>query len=244
MVLFSIVGELGSGKTLALTYLAWHNWFHRNRRIFSNYNLYGFPFTKVNTVPDLDSIKEGFCAFDELWLSISSWSRSKQIEFITSILLKSRKRHLTISFTTQTIAQINKRIREVTDFLAYALMSTDNSYTRLEIFRGPRASIGTRINPPIYFNNEPVYAMFNTYEEVKPLIPKEEAEQMKLPICKEMFLPIIENPAWIRYLKKEKGITTRDKIIKYSNKIMDVINPDRITSESQREHEEFEATLE
>lgn len=239
IVLFAIVGELGSGKTLTLTYLAWHNWLHRGRRIYSNLTLYGFPFTKVTSVDDLDRMREGFGAFDELWLSISSWSRSKKIEFITSILLKSRKRGLTICFTTQSISQINKRIREVTDFLAYALMSVDNSYCRVEIFRGPKPSIGTRMKPPIYFNVEPVIAMYNTYEEVKPLIPKEEAEKLNLPVSEEVFIPITQNPAWIRYLRS-KGIRTKDRILKYSQKIMKVINPEGITSEDQREHEDFE----
>jgi hypothetical protein len=68
IVLFCIVGELGCGKTLALTYLAWNNWSKRGKRIFSNYNLYGFPFTKINSIPDLDLMKEGFFAGDELWL--------------------------------------------------------------------------------------------------------------------------------------------------------------------------------
>jgi len=184
-------------------------------------------------------MKEGFGAFDELWLSVSSWSRSKQIEFITSILLKSRKRSLTICYTTQSISQINKRIREVTDFISYPLMSVDNSYTRVEIFRGPKPSIGTRLKPPIYFNNEPIYACFSTFEEVRPLIPKEEAEKLNLPVAEEVFIPITQNPAWIKYLRS-KGIRTKDRILKYSQKIMKVINPEGITSEDQREHEEFE----
>lgn len=234
MVLFSIVGELGSGKTLALAYLSWHNWYHRNRIIYSNFHLYGFPFNLVRSIPQLEKMKSGVFAGDELWLYIDSWGgKTKKQKLISSILLKSRKRDITIIFTTQSISQINKRIRDVCDFISYPMISVDNSYTRIEIFRGPRASIGTRINPPIYFNNEPIFACFNTYEEIPP-IKEEDIEP------KEMFLPILQNPAWIRYLKKEKGITTRDKIIRYSNQIQKVINPEGITSEDQREHEEFE----
>ena len=106
-----------------------------------------------------------------MWLWLSSWAgKSKEHELISSILLKSRKRNLTIAFTTQSFHQVNLRIRDVTDFIAYPLMSVDNSYTRLEIFRGPRASMGTRINPPIYFTNEKVYAMFNSILEGEKVI--------------------------------------------------------------------------
>ncbi len=68
MVLMSIVGELGTGKTLSLAYLSWLNWHRKGRRVYSNMTLYGFPFTKVNTIEGLDQIREGFFAGDELWL--------------------------------------------------------------------------------------------------------------------------------------------------------------------------------
>lgn len=64
MVLFAIVGELGAGKTLALSYLAWNNWFKKGRRIFSNYDFYGFPYTKVDSIPDLEKMQSGFFAGD------------------------------------------------------------------------------------------------------------------------------------------------------------------------------------
>jgi hypothetical protein len=58
----AICGELGSGKTLALTFLAWHNWFKKKRIIYANYKLYGIPFYYINSIPDLDKMKEGFFA--------------------------------------------------------------------------------------------------------------------------------------------------------------------------------------
>jgi hypothetical protein len=159
-----------------------------------------------------------------LWLWLSSWAgRSKEHELISSILLKSRKRNLTIAFTTQSFHQVNLRIRDVTDFIAYPLMSVDNSYTRLEIFRGPRASMGTRINPPIYFTNEKVYALFNTYEEVKP-ISKEDSE------LQEQFFPIEENYAFIRYLQEQKRIKNLEKIKEICRKMQKEVNPEGITS--------------
>lgn len=221
MVLFSIVGELGSGKTLALTYLAWSNWFKKKKRIFSNYTLYGIPFTPVKTLPSLDKMKEGFFAGDELWLWVDSRAtKNEKNRLVSSILLKSRKRGITIAYTTQSIHQVEKRIRDVTDFIGYPLMSIDNSWCRLEIFRGPKASIATRINPPVYFLCEPVYAMFNTYEEVQSI---ENAEDN----CEEVFYPIIANPAWIKYLS-EKGIKESEKVKKICEQIEKQINPEGI----------------
>jgi len=229
MSLFVIVGELGSGKTLTMTYLAWSNWLRRKRRVYSNYTLYGFPFTRIRTIRDLEEMKEGVVVFDELWISLSSWSRNKTVELISSILLKSRKRGLTLIFTSQTLGQINKRIREVLDFIAYPILGPNNEYCKVEVFRGPRPSLATRLRAPIYFDTEPMYAVYDTYEEVKPFEPSDELT------AQEEFHPIIENKGWLRYLKRQKGIKKWDDVLKYSAKIMKKINPDGITSESQRE---------
>lgn len=219
MVLFGIVGELGSGKTLALAYLSWINWYKKGRMIFSNFMLYGFPFYPVRTIPNLDRMKKGFFAGDELWLWVDSrTTKNERNRIISKILLKSRKREITIAYTTQSIHQIDKRIRDITDFVAYPIMSVDNSYCRLETFRGPKPSMGTRIRPPTYFMCEPVYAIYNTYEEIQ-LIDESDKEEYK-----PVFYPIEKNPAWIRYLK-EKGIKSEEKIKKYSEKIMKIINP-------------------
>lgn len=227
MVLFAICGELGTGKTLSLAYLGWSNWFKKQRQVFSNIDLFGFPFTRVESIPDLDKMKDGVFLGDELWLWVDSWSgRDTKQKLTSSILLKSRRRGITIIYTSQSMSQVNLRIRNITDFVAYPLMSTDNSYCRLEIFRGPNPSISTRINPPIYFNVEPVYAIFNTFEEVKPI-------ENSNTNFKERFLPIESNPAWIRYLRT-KGYNAED-IVRISRKVQKDINPLNITSESQRE---------
>jgi hypothetical protein len=227
MVLFAIVGELGSGKTLGLTYLIWTNWFKKHRRIFSNYNIFGIPYTKVTTIPALESMQSGFFAGDELWTWIDSWAgKSEKQKVISSILLKSRKRDITICYTTQTIQQINKRIRDVTDFVAYPIMSPDGTYARLEIFRGPKPSFGSYINPPRYFNAEPVYAMFNTYEEIKP-IDEDTTRQ------EEMFNDIEMNPAWLKFLH-EKKLMDDAHALRYSRAIQKLINPDNVKTEAER----------
>jgi len=65
MVLMAIVGSLGIGKTLALTYLAWRN-YRKGVKIYANYDL-KIPYTPVKTIKDVLNMKEGFFAGDELW---------------------------------------------------------------------------------------------------------------------------------------------------------------------------------
>jgi len=224
VVLFAIVGELGAGKTLGLSYLAWSNWYNKKRKIFSNYNFYGFPYTHVETLPSLEEMKDGFFAGDELWLWLDSRSsRKEKQKIIASILLKSRKRGITIAYTTQSIHQVEKRVRDITDFIAYPMMNLDNSWCRLEIFRGPKPSMATRIKPPIYFHTAPIYGVYNTYEEIRQ-IPDEEGLSTKAKLV-EQFNALHENPALMKHLIKDKGMKTPKQVQAYCNKLMKDINP-------------------
>lgn len=227
MVLFCLVGELGAGKTLGLTFLTWNNWFKKGRRIFSNYNLYGIPFTKVKSIPDLDSMSSGFFSGDELWTWLNSWEgKSEKNQLISSILLKSRKRDITIAYSTQTLQQVTKRIRDVTDFTAYPILSPDGTWCRMNIFRGTRLLPAMLMPPARYFNVESVIAMYNTYEEIKPIELNG--------VSKEMYMPIRENPAYITYCKQELKIKSEKEIIKRANMIEKLVNPYGFTSEKQR----------
>jgi hypothetical protein len=63
MSLMAFCGELGSGKTLGLTYMAVRNYLH-GRKIYSNYKL-NFPFTPVKTPDDIVNMHDGFLCADE-----------------------------------------------------------------------------------------------------------------------------------------------------------------------------------
>src|SRR3989304_7175833 len=98
MVLVAIVGELGCGKTLALTYLAWHNYINKGRQLYSNYSL-KMPYTAIETTEDINDMHSGVFCGDELWLWLDSRaSHSKKNRFIAAILAKSRKRDLEIIY--------------------------------------------------------------------------------------------------------------------------------------------------
>lgn len=189
MVLMAVVGELGAGKTLTLTYLALRQWLQKGRRIYANYTFYGVPYFRVDSVQDIDEMSNGFAAMDEFWLWIDSRaSVSLKNRLIGNILLKSRKRGLTIAYTTQSFDQIDKRIRKVTDFIAYPILAVGNTHCKVVIFRGPKPS-PTGIIDKLYFRPEVVYQAYNSNEEIKPLL-LDDKEEMK-----EEYNDISQNPA-------------------------------------------------
>lgn len=169
MVLVALIGELGCGKTLGLTFLAWHNHFKKARKIFSNYSLKGIPYEFVDDVDDIDNMHNGFFAADELWLWLDSRSsHSKKNKFIGKILVKSRKRNMEIVYTTQSFFQMDVRIRNITDFIITPVMSRSERFCKLLWFT--KASI--LINKPIKiikFRTAPFFDMYDTSEEVQPL---------------------------------------------------------------------------
>jgi hypothetical protein len=236
MVLIAIVGELGVGKTLALTYLAWNNYYYKKRSICANYNLYGIPFTPVLTLDDLKKMipmetasveqllaqKEIFFSADELWRWIDSRcavmglssQKTKRIEnkVVTDILAASRKAFVTIAYTTQTYDQVDKRIKNITDFVFYPVIIGDDTLCRVSVFKGSRPTISSLL-PDIRFFCEPVFAMYNTYEIVKPL--------NEGVLSSELLLNISSNPAWIKYCKDKKY--SDERIAKESEKITEMI---------------------
>ena len=166
-----------SGKTLSLTYLAFRNYLN-GVKIYANYHL-NFPFTYVTTIEQIDEMKEGFFAGDELWLWIDSRaSQSRKNKIISSILLKSRKRNVNFSYTTQSFMQVDKRIRNVTDFVATPMLSPDERWCRIMFFSYPSYS-KARI---VKFRTAPVFELYDTREEIAPL---QDTEEEKKPTKKE-----------------------------------------------------------
>jgi len=165
MVLLAIVGGLGSGKTLSLTYLAWRNWKLKGRKIYSNYWL-TFPHKRIQKISDLEEMENGFFAGDELWLWIDSRiAVSKRNRVVSTILLQSRKKDVHFAYTTQSFSQVDSRIRRCTDFIAVPMLTPREDWCRLVIMTYPAME---RVK--IYkFPTAPVFNMYNTREVVKQI---------------------------------------------------------------------------
>ncbi len=183
MVLMGIIGNLGAGKTLALTYLAWRN-YRKGLRVYANYDI-KIPYTPIRTVRDILAMQDGFFAGDELW----SWidcraSMQKKNMVIGNFLLTSRKRDVNFAFTAQSFNQIDIRIRRVCDFLAVPHLTIDEKICRLLVFSYPSLT-------PIKtykFRTQPIFDLFDTKEVISSLpdededmdiIRKEERERQK-----------------------------------------------------------------
>jgi hypothetical protein len=166
MVLFAIVGEMGSGKTLTCTYLGFKNWYFRKMKIFSNYRLYKIPYYYIESVRQFDHMRDGVALLDEFWrICDSRLSRKAANKFVGDILARSRKRSLVYIYTAQVIDTIDKRIRKVQDFTAYAVGNRKETVMKCLVFRTGYAKSGTYMKT-FYYTTEIPMMSFNTNEEV------------------------------------------------------------------------------
>ena len=114
-----ILGLMNSGKTLFMTWKAYHD-FKQGREIITNYHL-GFPHKEINkdyikmlgeTQPDLYN-KSFF--LDEFWIWFDS-RKSRDNVLATNFLLQSSKQDTNIYMTSQDNMQNDLRVRQNTHF--------------------------------------------------------------------------------------------------------------------------------
>lgn len=166
MVLFAIVGELGSGKTLSCVALAYKNWYTRRRKIFSNIHLYRIPYHFIKGINHLNDCREGFILADEFWSIIDARSSiTKKNKIVSDILLRSRKRELIYAISSQLLELLDRRCRKVLDFTSYGILNRDETVLKLSIFRTGYPKPGTFMNAMYYYTSE-IFDMYNTNEEV------------------------------------------------------------------------------
>lgn len=173
MVLAAIVGELGTGKTLLLTYIMWKKYLE-GMTIYSNYHLnksYIPKYNFVDSASDIDNMTEGIFGGDELWLWLDSReSPSKKNKFIASILIKSRKRGIDILYTTQSFMQIDIRVRRITDFVIEPVLTKNNTVCRAHYYKTPNWVAGAVMPIRSFkFYAPSVWDIYDTREEVKQI---------------------------------------------------------------------------
>lgn len=115
-MIFTILGNIGSGKTLFLTFLA-EIFKNDGYNIYANYHLKNFPYFNILKVNDFLKIKTrpNFFALDEGWMNMDSRRSGSLMNLLHSrSILQSRKLEAHVGITSQTWMQLDKRIRSIT----------------------------------------------------------------------------------------------------------------------------------
>lgn len=183
MTLTAIIGGLGSGKTLLMTYLG----YHMSRTIYSNYKL-NFTNYRALDLLDLLNLPNNINVFlDELtaWLD-SRVSAKATNRYLSYIFLQSRKMNTDIYATCQLFGSVDLRFRELSDVIIECEAVNEMKYNDMivpeffvyRIYDRNKGSFS--VKKLMYSDALPIFEMYNTYEIVEPIDKNElEAEIIK-----------------------------------------------------------------
>jgi len=117
-----VAGDVGAGKTFLMTYFGYMAW-KNNVPVYANYNL-KFPYKKIDSIQSLHikEEKKNMVLLDEAWLTADSRKSHANIE-ISKLILQSRKMKSDLMYTTQKPTQIDIRIRGITHFFVFPVIS-------------------------------------------------------------------------------------------------------------------------
>lgn len=172
-MLIGILGELGSGKTLLATYLA-YKYAQKGYHVYANYKLnipncesYITPMQLMEVYPP--SNERVLVVLDEAYTWLDSRVSISHINrYISWIILQSRKRNMDIIHTEQLSRLIDFRLKELNNIAFYA-ENHSNGFKYIIVFRK-----GLKLYQKTFFlshqNAEKLYSLYDTREIVNPLL--------------------------------------------------------------------------
>lgn len=165
-----VLGEYGDGKTTFLTCLGYLAQC-MGKDVYSNYNL-NFPHYRLESLDDLDQVRDGLLLLDEFWYTIDSRSaNTKENKFSSVVLSKSRKRNLHIAFSEQGFDLVDRRFRDRTRiiFLPKLNRPKDPQFLSVEIYKRDKFGEFRKGNKLLLFDLKNILTKFDTNEELTPL---------------------------------------------------------------------------
>jgi len=136
-MIIEIMGDLGSGKTLFMTFLG-HLLYKKGYPIMANYHL-GFPYKPI----DFKQVQElTKCAIlvDEMHVFMDSRRSLKKFnQEFSYFILQTRKRNIILIYTTQFHSSVDLRLRRIVDYIIMAEKQKDaqnNIWFKYIVFSG------------------------------------------------------------------------------------------------------------
>jgi hypothetical protein len=126
--------------------------------------IYNLEVEEDNTYATLNSIVHN--CLDEFWTYIDARSSASiKNKIVGNMLLKSRKRDLTIMFTSQMLDLLDKRVRKIMDFTAYCLLNQHETIGKVFIFRSGYPKDHMLLKQFLY-RTPMVFELYDTREEI------------------------------------------------------------------------------
>lgn len=162
-MLVGIMGKMGAGKTLSQTILGVYLHTVTKAPLYANYTLNGVDFTPIKSLKDLWQINGGIVLLDELWLSMDARMWKDNVA-VTRFINQTRKKKITLFYTTQHIRQIELRTRNATDVLVYCEKRPEGHWLWFIDYQYQDIGRKFLLNDPRMF-----YSLYDTFETLQPM---------------------------------------------------------------------------
>ena len=159
-MLAGIMGKMGGGKTRFMTIIGVYMHYSTGAPLYANYSLFGVPYTKISSLKELWEINNGIVMLDELWLSMDSRMWKDNVA-VTRFINQTRKKKITLLYTTQHIKQIELRTRNATDILVFCENGNTVTFIDYQYMQIGRKYVFTE---PGFFNK-----FYDTFETLQPM---------------------------------------------------------------------------
>ena len=162
MPITGIVGDLGGGKTLLMTYQGYKR-FLRGQRIMANYGVrYKHARLNAAVLVEMDAdLQDLVILGDEFHIVIDSRnSMTADNKAITYFVLQTRKRNVHLYFTTQDEGQVDVRLRMRVDYWIYCTRIGKHHF-RYKIYTRRGKLIGTLV-----LDGRKYYHLYDTTETI------------------------------------------------------------------------------
>lgn len=176
-MIVGIVGKIGSGKTLFMTFLMKkYKEYDSQKKIYSNYK------TKISDIITFDVIKKYaednnplkncVLGIDEIQTFLDCRNSLKNT-ISSYFILQTRKRNVFLLYTTQQFFNVDKRLRNNTDYLFSVKKITHREnknkfIIRVEIIKNLGGDCLEETNRVFYLKNpEKYFNLYDTYEIIK-----------------------------------------------------------------------------
>jgi len=165
-MIIGFIGKMGSGKTLCMTKFA-HEYFQKGNKVYANYGLlFEHEKVKYSDIKNMskDLIKSVIC-LDEIHVFIDSRSSMKAVNRqVSYFVTQSRKRNLILMYTTQKFGQVDKRLRENTDYV----IKCSNKKKNGQLFIRCHMIDSDDKERKFTINANKIFGMYDTHEVVNP----------------------------------------------------------------------------
>jgi hypothetical protein len=190
MTLISIIGDVGSGKTLLATYLAAQD----TRDVYANYKINIDRYHDLTPEILITLNYPSLSILDEAYTKIESRMSGRKLnEYMSYVLFQSRKRQMDIIITDQLVSSIDVRYRMLTNYEIFC-EATENGFEYIIEKKSMYATYKSSKFIMPFELAEQVYPLYDTFQKIEAVTEDMlfEITEDKTEIIKKIDLEVIK----------------------------------------------------